>query len=364
MKHALKMENNMKTCITKGTAKYTQLRDILIHEIKKGTFREGEKFFSERELAQKYNVGRNTAIEALRGIEGLGFLKRVQGKGSFFTDNRQNLLKHKTGNIGIVIGDLFEQKHAAGISVLKAVERRLAERKYGALLICVDGDRWKEQIAEIISMDKADGYVLLSVPGELHSLFESEGVPVVVSGETIVRNIPSVKNDHPGIVGEGISHLIKLGHKKIGMIAGDSSNIGVMMAVKVYELAQKLANISVNENFIVTDAISSESVKKGTEKLINLGVTAILVDGVVIFDYASKVATEKGMNIPGDISIMVTEKPKQLSHIYPDLTGFVTDNENISAEAADMVIDIIEGKEVKSRLIPSKFYEGGTCRKI
>jgi GntR family transcriptional regulator len=62
---------------------YYRIKQDLLEAIDEGRLREGDRVPSERELTERYGVSRMTARHALAILEQEGFLRRVQGKGSF-----------------------------------------------------------------------------------------------------------------------------------------------------------------------------------------------------------------------------------------------------------------------------------------
>ncbi len=60
-----------------------QLRDALQRQIIDGSYRPGESFPTEREIAEHFRVSRTTIREALVDLVQDGFLVRQQGKGTF-----------------------------------------------------------------------------------------------------------------------------------------------------------------------------------------------------------------------------------------------------------------------------------------
>lgn len=74
---------------------YYQIKRILQEKIERGDLSTGDRAPSERELAETYGVSRMTARQALTELCEEGFLKRLQGLGSFVTDSKieQSLLQ-------------------------------------------------------------------------------------------------------------------------------------------------------------------------------------------------------------------------------------------------------------------------------
>lgn len=63
--------------------KYQQIKQSLLYEIKNGKFLPGDKFYSESELKNKFNVSGITAVKALGCLTNEGYLVRYQGKGTY-----------------------------------------------------------------------------------------------------------------------------------------------------------------------------------------------------------------------------------------------------------------------------------------
>ncbi|MGH2583100.1 MAG: GntR family transcriptional regulator [Anaerolineales bacterium] len=71
-----------------GKPLYQAVSDVLVAQIMAGQLTEGERIPSESELSQLYGVGRNTVRHAIADLTSRGFLKTVQGVGSFVIGQR------------------------------------------------------------------------------------------------------------------------------------------------------------------------------------------------------------------------------------------------------------------------------------
>lgn len=74
------------------TPKYLQIKIDLLKEIKSGKFASGDKFYSEKELIEKYEVSSITVIRAIQELTSEGFLIRKQGKGTYISRSRKRKL--------------------------------------------------------------------------------------------------------------------------------------------------------------------------------------------------------------------------------------------------------------------------------
>ncbi|MBS4749869.1 UTRA domain-containing protein [Granulicatella sp. zg-ZJ] len=69
--------------------KYQQIKIDLETQIKSGIFKNGDKFYTEAELAKMYHVSSITIIRALNELVKDGYVVRYQGKGTFVSRSRK-----------------------------------------------------------------------------------------------------------------------------------------------------------------------------------------------------------------------------------------------------------------------------------
>ncbi|MGX6970479.1 GntR family transcriptional regulator [Vagococcus bubulae] len=63
--------------------KYQQIKKDLLEEIRNHVFVPGDKFYSEADIKKRYSVSSITAVKALNELTAMGYLYRIQGKGTF-----------------------------------------------------------------------------------------------------------------------------------------------------------------------------------------------------------------------------------------------------------------------------------------
>ncbi|MBF0779958.1 MULTISPECIES: GntR family transcriptional regulator [unclassified Granulicatella] len=70
--------------------KYQRIYKDLQRKIEMGAFENGDKFYTEQELINMYDVSSITAIRALNELAKNGYIVRKQGKGSFISRSRKH----------------------------------------------------------------------------------------------------------------------------------------------------------------------------------------------------------------------------------------------------------------------------------
>ncbi|MFC0270281.1 FadR/GntR family transcriptional regulator [Metabacillus herbersteinensis] len=107
-----------------------QIREIIDQD----SLVSGDKIPSERELADRLNVGRSSVREALRALEFLGMIETKRGEGTYIKDFRENHLVELLGTFILqdpkAIADLFEmnsllEKNALQLLLEKQIEEEL-----------------------------------------------------------------------------------------------------------------------------------------------------------------------------------------------------------------------------------------------
>lgn len=77
---------------TMAIPKYQQIKDELKQKIISGQFENGDKFFTEAELINLYDVSSITVVRALNELAKDGYIVRQQGKGTFVSRARKHKL--------------------------------------------------------------------------------------------------------------------------------------------------------------------------------------------------------------------------------------------------------------------------------
>lgn len=69
---------------------YYQLKEIILSEIKKGTYKNGDAIPTEKELCEMFDISRTTIRQAIKELENEGWLYRVKSKGTFVSSPKIN----------------------------------------------------------------------------------------------------------------------------------------------------------------------------------------------------------------------------------------------------------------------------------
>lgn len=132
---------------------YHQLLEILTGQIRKGEWRVGAQMPTEDQLCSKYNVSKATVRLAIAELASQGYLKKLQGKGTF-------IRRKKSGRNIAMLVNLDEDLHDNPSCLHRMVENRLLQPE--------------ENITKYLNLSVDDSCFCLS------KLIIAEGVPLAI----------------------------------------------------------------------------------------------------------------------------------------------------------------------------------------
>ncbi|MBC9031027.1 LacI family DNA-binding transcriptional regulator [Sphingomonas sp. JC676] len=132
----------------------------------------------------------------------------------------------------------------------------------------------------------------------------------------------TVASNDCDVVTEAVNHLISLGHRRIGLIAGPHGFRSARERRKGFENALAAADIKLPRSLIADGNYTFESGQAAADRLLDLSPrpTAIFASNDEMAAAAMHAARRRGMEIPKDLSIIGFDDTAIASHIWPPLT--------------------------------------------
>ena len=127
--------------------KYEQVADKLTELILNKTYVAGEKIPTEDELSQQFQVGRQTVRKAVVLLEESGYLKKVQGSGTYVCKRADGAEESvpQVENPGTIALVMMNSDYIF-LDIMKGASEYLLEKKYMLNSIVTDGDYEKERL--------------------------------------------------------------------------------------------------------------------------------------------------------------------------------------------------------------------------
>ena len=181
------------------------------------------------------------------------------------------------------------------------------------------------ELRELASQHGVDGFVLtppLTDDMELLGFLDDAALPFASIAPRTHRGRIGVTVDEHAAVRELMSHLIGLGHRRIGHIKGPPTHGAAEWRYAGYREALRDAGIAYDPAVVVKGEFTFESGVRGANQLLDLAErpSAIFAANDDMAAGVIRVAGERGLRIPQDLSVCGFDDTPISRHIFPSLT--------------------------------------------
>lgn len=185
---------------------------------------------------------------------------------------------------------------------------------------------------------------------QLQPLSDADIPTMLIAGRTEIDKIGYVDTDsHPGAQ-QVVEHLIRLGHRRIGMLCGPigGGDIDHTERLNGYQSAMKQAGLAGDARWIVSHQPTQETPRAGYLQMQELlrrdpAVTAVFANNDEMAYGAILACTESGRRVPEDISVAGFDDYQDSQFYSPPLTTFRQPITQMGYEAAKFVDTVSRG---------------------
>jgi LacI family transcriptional regulator len=264
-------------------------------------------------------------------------------------------LKTRQSNVlAVVIPDITNPFFAA---LFRGVEDVAAPRGFNVLLCNTDGlpERQRSHL-QSLQARRVDGVIIASSflkDPSVRELRRQNASYVLVNRFSDEGEDPFVGSDD--LLGGQLatSHLIDLGHTRIGHLAGKPTVSTGVLRRRGYLAAHTLAGLPADPELIVDAGYTEESGAVATRTLLSQRnrPTALFAVTDMVGLGAARVAEQMGLAIPDDLAIVGYNDIPLASRVSPGLTTMRVPIHEFGSVAARMLMDQIEGDESSRRRV-------------
>ena len=266
----------------------------------------------------------------------------------------RGLAKRQTFTIGIVLRDIVNPFFPL---LVRGAEDAAQKAGYSVLLCNSDDQRDKEeQYLELLLSKRVDGILLNKAPGHLSTslrrLLADSKVPVVM----LMRTSPDLKgdavvtDDEKGAF-EAVSHLARLGHRRIALVSGPMSVSNGKARWHGFRKALDANGLQYEPELVIEGDYHIESGYRAGLSLLPRQPNAIFVANYLMTVGVMKAAEEMGLSCPADFGLASFDDYPWLSCFRPRLTTVELPKYEIGAAAVQMLLDRISGKHTRFALL-------------
>ncbi|OQW77250.1 MAG: LacI family transcriptional regulator [Proteobacteria bacterium ST_bin13] len=210
-------------------------------------------------------------------------------------------------------------------------------------------ERLIDEIESLVEATQIDGLILtppVSDHPEVLELLARRGVRFVrVSPGTQVELSPSTFIDNRAAAATMTAHLLRLGHKRIGFIAGDPGFATSAQRTKGYLDSLRSAGIAIDPALIRSGSYNFASGAREAEALLTAPEppTAIFAASDDMAAGVLTVAHRMGLRVPGDLSVAGFDDTALAGYVWPPLTTIRQPTREMAHAAADLLLSEADG---------------------
>lgn len=236
---------------------------------------------------------------------------------------------------------------------------------YGAMLACersgyhlmfelidLQDPQLERRVVSALSSLQPDG-VILTPPNSdnptVLRVLEERHVPYVRMGSTLKGSGHAVFMDDAAAAQVVARYLLDLGHRRIGFIAGSFRHLSSLHRVESFITTMAEGGVAVPDDWVRRGDFSYESGTVNAEALLDLPEppTAIIASNDAMALAALHVAQRRGLNLPGDLSLISFDDSPGVHFSAPPLTAVRQPIAEMAARSAELLIAIVAGAEPK-----------------
>ncbi len=249
-----------------------------------------------------------------------------------------NLRRGKTMAIGVIVPRLTDTVMAM---LYEAIAKSCARTGRIALVATTDDSADADLFAaETLLQRGVDGLILATARDgdDLPGVLTERGVPFVLALRTDGKSLSAIGDDTLGGF-LATRHLLDLGHKRIGIIAGPEFASSSSDRTDGYRQALTEAGMVVDPELIVSSSFSIEAGAEAAQKLMGLAdrPSAIFAVNDNTAIGAMSALTNMGLIVPDDVSLVGYNDIPIVSHLATPLTTLRVPFDQIASAALELL---------------------------
>jgi LacI family transcriptional regulator len=289
------------------------------------------------------HVAEDTKKRIFGAIEKLNYRPNQSARG---------LVTKKTNNIGLVVQETADGlENSILLDVIKGLGQASGKNNYDLLLSFQKPQSRKldDHVLDVYRKQSADGLILMGTAMSERSYEElvSKRFPFVLLGRPYKEDVcHSVNADNEQGAYEAVKFLVNKGHRRIAFITPCSLEVDASLdRYNGYKQAMTEFTDGFDENLVAYGSFEPDSGYSETEKLLSLKhrPTAIIAGRDVIASRVIERAQALGYKVPDDLAVIGFDNTAVSQLARPAITSVELPMRSMGYEAAQLLINIIEG---------------------
>jgi LacI family repressor for deo operon, udp, cdd, tsx, nupC, and nupG len=304
-----------------------------------------------RTLAEPEKVTEETRRKVQAAIRRSGYVRNALAR-SFRMQSTQTIL--------VLVPDIGNPFYSL---IIQGLEEVAQQHRYRLLLGDTQNNVEREiEYLQSVMQRQVDGVISLGhtlppVPkvNTVDKSKKSKAIPLVMACEYLHdASVSSVCIDNIAAAALAMQHLLDLGHRRIGFINGPAPTPLSKDRLRGYRDALKNAGLEYDKSLVMRGDFSLSSGELATQSLLDADskITAIFAANDAMAIGAIKVLRARGLQVPGDISVIGFDDIEFAQYVEPALTTIHQPRREIGrATMAKMIAQLQQDSEPASQIV-------------
>lgn len=229
----------------------------------------------------------------------------------------------RTKAIGVVVSNIVSYHWT---TFIRGIEAAAQERGYQVLLgTTADDPAVERRYLKALQERNVDGIVLSPAPeneGFVAKLIEDGVRMVLVECANPELKAPRINIDDRPAAQRATEYLLALGHRRIGIVAGNQALSSGRRRLAGYRDALNAAGLGPDDAMVGLGEYRYEPAYRAVESLMALPdpPTALLVCNELMTGAALQCLKDRGVDVPGSVSVVAFDDPAWTSFMRPGIT--------------------------------------------
>lgn len=269
----------------------------------------------------------------------------------------RSLKLQRTNTIGLMIADVVNPFYSYLADGVIDCARRLG---YHVILCATDEEPAMErEYLEVLMEKRVDG--IIAVPTGQNLRLWREAIDLGTELVLVDREVPGLSDVNIVLVDnvkgayEATAHLIRLGHRRIGIICGPTTTTTGRDRLQGYCDALAEAPLPVDQDLIQIGTFKREGGFRAAQRLLKMASppTAIFAANNVLGEATMFAIRERGLDIPDDISLVIFDDVPWASLTSPRVTAVAQPTHSLGFLGMELLVQRLE-KANKAQRAPLK----------
>lgn len=270
-----------------------------------------------------------------------------------------SLVSRRSGTIGVIIPTIVYSIYAGFIH---SIQKACGEAGYTVLTgITEYSGKLEDEIVTRLLERRVDGLVLTGASRDaaIYRKIRSLGVPFVTTWHVSSDPaIPSVSFDNYAASLDAMAHLYALGHRQIGLICGKSGlNDRAFERRRAYTEFLRRKRIRWKEDWVEERDFEYSEGQLAMKNILRKKrrPTAVFCANDILAVGAMHACRDRGISVPGDMSIMGFDDHPVTEHVTPSLSTIRVPADSMGQQATRSLLQAIaSGEPPASKLLPTE----------